>query len=156
VSRVFERFGVLSTRELGSRRAAYTEQYRTQMLIEARCLAALCEEHVIPSAIKSATRFYGINRPLNTAGQALPTLAGRAETLLGTAESLAKLVDRLRDAATLADGPGHGEEHTSSQPLPKIVQTVVPIMNDARTLADLIESRCAATDWDLPRYRDML
>jgi glutamine synthetase len=155
-TRVFERFNVLNSRELGSRRAAYTEQYRTQMLIEARCLAALCEEHVIPSAIKSASRFYGINRPQNTAGQALPALASRAETLLGAADSLARVVDRLRDAATLADAPSHGEQHTASHPLPKIVQTVVPLMIEARTLADLIESRCAGTDWDMPRYRDML
>jgi glutamine synthetase type III len=83
-------------------------------------------------------------------------LAARAETLLGAAESLARVTDRLRDAATLADGPGHGEEHAGSGPLPKIVQTVVPLMTEARTLADLVESRCAQSDWDLPRYRDML
>jgi glutamine synthetase len=156
VTRVFERFDVLSGRELGARRNAYTAQYRTQMLIEARCLAAMCEEHVIPSAIRSATRFYGVGRPQGSAGQGLPTLAARAETLLGAAESLARVTDRLRDAATLADGPGHGEEHAGSGPLPKIVQTVVPLMTEARTLADLVESRCAQSDWDLPRYRDML
>jgi glutamine synthetase len=155
-ARMFERFNVLNSRELGARRAAYTEQYRTQMLIEARCLSALCEEHVIPSAIKSASRFYGINRAQSTAVQALPMLAGRAETLLAAAESLARVLDRLRDAATLAEGPAHGEEYPDSGPLPSIVQTVVPLMSEARTLADLIESRCAGTDWDLPRYRDML
>ncbi len=153
---VFERFGVLSGREVGARRNAYTEQYRTQHLIEARCMAALCEEHVIPSAIRSATRMYGIDRPSGVAGPGVPTLMARAETLLGAAESLARVTDRLREAATLADGPGHGEEHAGSGVLPPIVQTVVPLMNEARALADLIESRCAGIDWDLPRYREML
>ncbi|TVQ59711.1 MAG: glutamine synthetase type III [Phycisphaerales bacterium] len=156
VERLFNRFGVLSPRELGSRRAAYTEQYRTQMLIEARCLAAICEEHVIPSALRSATRFYGVNRPLNAAGQAAPTLAARAETLVASAEALARTVDRLRDAASLADAPAHGEEHTETRHVPMINEAIVPLLGEARALADLLESRCAESDWDLPRYRDML
>lgn len=65
------------------------------------------------------------------------------------------LVDSLRDAAEQADGGGHHGGTSMSAELPSMNATIVPSTNE-RMLADTIESRCAQSDWTLPRYREML
>jgi glutamine synthetase type III len=52
--------------------------------------------------------------------------------------------------------PAHGESHTNAAELPKIHETLAPLMKKARQCADIVETRCADADWELPRYRDML
>ena len=153
VKEMFGRFGVLSERELGSHRGAYVERYQTLLLIEARCLAALCEEYVIPSGLKSVGRLAEVAR-LHGAGNGTPTLVAREQGLLGTIEALAAAVDRLREAAQMFGGDGHGHGNGSAEV--KLNDTVVPIMTECRRLAEVVEARCAECDWDLPRYRDML
>jgi glutamine synthetase len=153
---VFARFGVLNARELGARHGAYAEQYRTQMLIEARCLAAICEEHVIPAALRSIARYSDVLRPNAAAGPSMAALNHRSVSLITAVESLAKVVDSLRDAAEQADGGGHHGGADTHAELPSMNATIVPLMNEARMLADTIESRCAQSDWTLPRYREML
>ncbi|TVQ60962.1 MAG: glutamine synthetase type III [Phycisphaerales bacterium] len=156
VVEVFERFGVLSPRELASRHEAYTEQYRTQMVIEARCLAAICEEHVMPGALRSVARFHHAGIECGATGGAAGNLAARAADLLAAADALADVVDRLREASALAGASEHHGAGEAAQPTVSIQASIVPLMQQARTLADHIESRCADADWDLPRYRDML
>jgi glutamine synthetase len=149
--RLFSRFGVLSERELKAHAGAYVEQHNTQVLIEARCLAALCDEHVIPAGLKSATRLAEFEAAVGTLG---PVLSGKTKALVSGVEQLAAAVDRLRQTtAEVQGGDGHGHGGGASQPLNA---ALIPQMREVRRLADLIEARCADGDWSLPRYRDML
>jgi len=155
-SRLFSKFGVLSPRELQAHAQAYTEQYCTTMLIEARCMAAICEEHIIPCGLKSAARLEGAGFSESGGSASFPALRGRAKALLEHLEDLAAVADELREAASKLDSDGHHGSAPTDNAAAAVGATIVPLMAHARRLADAIESRCADSDWDMPRYRDML
>lgn len=156
VSKLFAKFGVLSPRELQAHAEAYTEQYATTILIEARCLAALCEEHVIPCGLKSALRFEDASFSESAGPSGFPALRNRAKNLFTTLEQLAAASDKLRDTALKFSSGGHHAGPVADNSGEVLGASIIPLMVEVRRLADAVESRSAESDWDLPRYRDML
>lgn len=142
--RVFERFNVLSERELRSREATFVEQYRTELLIEAGSMVAIAEARVLPAALQSAKR---IADTLATFGSTpAPALEGRLKEIQGAIEKLVAGLDQLQELILKVE-----EDETV-----RLTTTLIPAMVNVRALVDLLEGRCAEADWTLPRYREML
>ncbi len=143
---LFERFGVLSARELESRFATYGEQYRTELVIEGRCMVAIAEGRILPAATMSATRMATAARSAAEVGATANVVTDRAKRLFETLSSFAEAVTALAEAVDRVDD----DESLI------IKDELIPHMERTRELADRLEACCADQDWSLPGYRDML
>jgi len=143
---LFERFGVLSQRELAARDATFSEQHRTLVLIEARTMVTLAEQAIIPSAGRTVAALAETRRAAETMGRTLGSIDRRAVDVLETLDAFGRAIDDLAGTIERLEA----DEHLT------VRDELVPRMAAARELGDRLESMTAVSDWDLPRYRDML
>ena len=138
---LFEKYGVMSARELKSRHEIFLEEYAKKVRIEGMCAKDIATEMVLP-AVKAEY--------LETA-QAFAT-AEKVGVSSGTAalkEGLVELgsgLDALKSGiAKLDDALGHNDD-----------AAVLSSMKALRTTVDALEKNVADSRWPLPKYRDML
>ena len=138
---LFEKYGVMSARELKSRHEIFLEEYAKKVRIEGMCAKDIASEMVLP-AVKAEY--------LETA-QAFAT-AEKVGVSSGTAalkEGLVELgsgLDALKSGiAKLDDALGHNDD-----------AAVLSSMKALRTTVDALEKNVADSRWPLPKYRDML
>ncbi|MCW5935679.1 MAG: glutamine synthetase III [Fimbriimonadaceae bacterium] len=143
---LFDRFGVLNERELESRYATFVEQYRTELLIEARTMIAIAEETIVPAACDTASRLYAATEVATGVSAPAASVTKRLKVLMETLDQFGAAVEKLRDEVAKADA----EEGVTMK------DSVMPAMTAVRSLGDRLEAHCADADWSLPKYRDML
>ncbi|MBQ7666503.1 MAG: glutamine synthetase type III, partial [Kiritimatiellae bacterium] len=138
---LFAKYGVMTSRELESRREILLEEYSKRIRIEGACARDIASEMILPAAkaeyLETAQAF---------------ELAGRTGVSSGTAalkEGLVELgagLDALKSGiAALEDALAHTDD-----------SAVLSSMQSLRTAADSLERRVAAARWPLPKYRDMM
>src|SRR4051812_7120483 len=134
----FERYAVLSERELESRFEVFVEQYATKLNIEAETAASIARTMLLPAAVRHLTE-------LRAAG---------VEPLI---EETAGLVDELTAAVR------HLEQVNADHPVEEGLEhakymrdTVIPAMDATREVADKLERIVADDLWPLPKYQEML
>jgi glutamine synthetase len=134
----FERYNVLSERELESRFEVFVEQYATKLNIEAETAASIARTMLLPAAVRHLTE-------LRAAG---------VEPLI---EETAGLVDEFTAAIQ------HLEQVNADHPVEEGLEhakymrdTVIPAMDATRTVADKLERIVADDLWPLPKYQEML
>ncbi len=147
---LFEKYGVLTKRELESRAEIWFDQYFKTINIEGETTADIARTMILPAAI----------RYLNELQQAI---AGAAQSGLGvngiraTAEDVARLVEALTEAlahlvaqnAELGGDTVHSKAH-------HMFENIIPAMVQVRRVADKMEKVIPDDLWPLPTYRDML
>ena len=148
---LFDKYGVLSPRELASRLEVRTEQYFIRVNIEAETAASIARTMILPAAV----------RYLNE----LATTAQRAETLpavsrlgvLASAKRVSGLVDELTTALDVLDAQNAelGGDEMASKAV-HMRDNVIPAMEAVRAVADRLEAVLPDDLWPLPTYRDML
>jgi glutamine synthetase len=143
---VFERFGVLSERELTSRYNTFVSNYRTEMIIEARKMAVMVRGLVIPAAAESAERLASAHAAGGDAGLQCRYLGETAGQIFAEIDALGEVLAQLETEIGRAD---------ADESVP-IRESVKPAMAQVRTHADRLELLCADRDWSLPHYTDML
>lgn len=146
VREVFAKYGVLNEREIESRYQIFRENYRTELLIEARTMVALAEEVVIPGACNSAARLSATVEVSARAGVEPTTIKQRLVTLMTTIEEFGSTAEQLKAEIEKCDG----DESVLMK------DTLRPAMSKLRSLGDRLETLCAGEDWKLPRLREML
>lgn len=134
---IFERFSVLNKAELEARYNIFVENYRTQVIIEAESMLELAHSTVLPAACETTKRLL-----------ASGTKVGKkfSDALSADIDALGDAMEALQEAITKA------EDDASAL----ISKTVIPAMVALRTIADRIEYVSHDSDWNIPRYRDML
>ena len=145
---MFEKYGVLSRRELQSRMDIYLEQYCKAVRTEALSTVEIARTVIYPSAMRYLHELAQTVASLKAAGVAPET--GTLEQVAELTRNLKASIDKLDDilanhhAATLCDEAKHfGRE-------------VLPAMQQVRQHADTLEGLVADDLWPLPTYQEML
>jgi glutamine synthetase len=134
----FERYSVLSERELESRFEVFVEQYATNVNIEAETAASIARTMLLPAAVRHLNE-------LKAAG--LADLANETEGL----------VDRFYQAIlALEKANAHHPVEEGLEHAKYLRDEVIPAMDATREVADTLERIVADDLWPLPKYSEML
>jgi glutamine synthetase len=134
----FERYNVLSRRELESRYEVFLEQYGTRLNIEAETAASIARTMILPAVVRHLAE-------LRAAGH--EGLIAETDGLLG------ELVDGIQRLEEVNARPGDLDslEHARF-----MRDEIIPAMDGVRATADRLERIVADDLWPLPKYSEML
>ncbi len=137
---VFEKYEVLSERELDARYEVFTEQYAVQLNIEAETAASIARTMLLPAALRHLALLRSAE---------VGDLIRESETLIG--EFAAKI--KALETVNLADNQ---EDEPPATWAKYMRDRVVPAMNEVREVADTLEKIVADDLWPLPKYHEIL
>jgi len=139
---LFEKYGVMTKRELRSRHEIFLEEYSKKVRIEGACARDIASEMVFPAVkaeyLETAEAFAKAEK----VGVSCGTAALR-ESLVELGSGLDALKDGIRRLEDALAGAASEEDVLSS-------------MQALRTTVDSLEKRVSDKRWPLPKYRDML
>jgi len=147
---LFEKYGVLSTRELHSRYEIYVEQYFMTVNIEGETAQHMAQTMILPAAMRY------LNELLTTAERA-DELGMKLDGVLKTAGEVNRLIDRL--AETIGVLAEQNQELGGDDVVSKAEHmraNIIPAVTAVRDVADRLERLIPDDLWPIPTYRDML
>ena len=138
VEAIFEKFNVLSARELESRYEVLAEQYTTNVNIEGETAEAIARTMLLPAATRHLAQ-------LKAAG---------VEELIGETEELIKeFIFAIRKLESANEEHPEGEVIEGAK---YVRDAVLPAMESVREVADKLEAVVADDLWPLPKYSEIL
>ena len=138
---LFERYGVMTARELESRHEIFLEEYAKKVRIEGACARDIASEMVFP-AVKAEYL-----ESIDAFAKAEKTGISSGTTALR--ESIVELgagLDALRTCIQELESALRGTDEAA----------ILASMRLLRMVVDSLERRVSASRWPLPKYRDML
>ncbi len=147
---LFEKYGVLSKRELESRFEIYVEKYFNTVNIEGETAADIARNMILPAAV----RYLG--ELLETA-EGADRMGLAAEGILTTAREVNGLIDELvarLDVLVEQNAELGGDEVLSKAE--HMRANIIPAMQGVREVVDRMEKILPDDLWPIPTYRDML
>ena len=142
VRQLFEKYDVLSQRELESRFETYMEQYCMTVRVEANLTMEIAKTMIAPAAIRYQNELASTAANLRAAG-----LKSDTTLLEEISNSVTTLQERL---AALGSAMASGFEPEQCR------DSVLPAMLEVRETADELEGMVADDLWPLPTYQEML
>lgn len=144
---LFERFNVLSRRELQSRYEIYLEQYINQINVEARISIEIAQTQILPAAMKYLGQLAETAENLKDIG--VEPDIDLIKEIHGLTSELGKAVKALKAAneTHVEDAQEHADHCRDA---------VIPAMGKVRELADNLEELVDDDLWPLPTYQEML
>src|SRR6056300_686657 len=151
---VFIDNNIFSEKELEARTEIRYESYVLSLEIESKVLSELVQTHVIPSAIRYQSRIAQNLANLKSAGIDLSNMQSQVDLV----NKIGSLIDRAQMLnKQLMD---ESEKAISNSSIEKAAlafnSTMKPLFDDIREVCDEIERICDDTDWNLPKYRELL
>jgi glutamine synthetase len=145
---LFEKYKVLSSRELFSRYEIYFETYCKSVNVESKLVLSIAKTMILPSVIRYQRELAETAIALKQAGVAAGTDLLQKIATLGT--TLEKRIEALEKSMSHhgADGIVKEAAHFSD--------VVLPAMKEVRDVADTLEGLVARDRWPLPIYEDIL
>lgn len=144
---VFDKYGVLSPRELQSRQDVYLEQYCKTIRLERALCLEIGRTTIFPAAIRYQSELAGAVAKLKAVGITVDT---------NTLDRITALIKGLQDSMAALEAAVDPEGHDLVQHAKHYCYKVLPIMNDVRKYADALEELVADDLWPLPTYQEML
>jgi glutamine synthetase len=147
---MFEKYGVLSHRELESRIEVAYDQYFKTVNIEGETAEHIASTMILPAAVRY------LNDLLAAADRG-KTLGVGSNGVIATIQKVSGLVDELR--ASLDELSAQNEElggDTVESKSYHMRDHVIPAMTAVRNTVDRLEKVVPDDYWPLPTYRDML
>jgi len=147
---IFEKYGVLSRRELESRHEIAVEQYFHAINIEGETAADMARTMILPAA----NRYLG--ELLRTAERA-DDVGVKAGGVVATAKEVSGMIDDLVEA--LDELVEQNAELGGDEVHSKVVhmdENVLPATREVREAVDRLEKAVPDDLWPIPSYRDML
>ncbi len=146
---VFQKYGVLSEREVHSRYDIYMERYCKDINTESQAALSIAKTMILPAAY----RYQG--ELAATAASLKVALGGNAH--VGTLQTVTQLVaDLEKNIAGLETATGHHGGGDLMAEARHFQSQVIPAMKAVRDVADKLEGIVADDLWPLPTYREML
>jgi glutamine synthetase len=139
----FERYDVLSERELEARYEVSVEQYVTKVNIEAETAASIARTMLLPAAVQYLGQ-------LAAAGDGTG-LRKLADEIGGYVD---QMVDRLHEFEVANEGHPEGVDVLESAVY--VRDKVIPAMDSVREVADRLEKLAPDSLWPLPKYSEIL
>jgi len=148
VSALFDKYKVLTPRELESRYEIYLEQYSKTVNVEANLTAKIGRTTILPAALRYQKELADTVVSVKAAG-------GDPDTSLFTKVSglVKQLVGALDGLEKVTSKEAHGSSYDHAK---YFCQDVLPAMLKVRTTADELEGIVADDVWPLPTYQEML
>jgi glutamine synthetase len=149
VIELFDKYKVLSPRELHSRYEVYLEQYVKSVRVEANVSLKIARTQILPAAVRYQAELTGAAAAAKALGipgsdLKLPSKIG------GLLVELEKAIDALEAAPGAAP---HGDTLKEAQ---HYCDKVIPAMSKVRELSDALEGYVSDDMWPLPTYQEML
>ncbi len=138
---LFEKYGVMTTRELESRHEIFLEEYAKKVRIEGACARDIARERVLPAV---RADYLETARALTAAAQ-----AGVGQGTAALRETLAELgdgYDALKGGITALETALGADDEAA----------ILSAMTALRRTVDALERQVADARWPLPKYGDML
>ena len=142
VIKLFDKYGVLTPRELKSRYEIYLETYVKTILVEAKLVVKIGKTLILPAAIRYTAEL-----------SAAASASAPAKRLLGEVSGFADKLDS--SLASLEKALGH-ESPGAFEEAKHLKDEVLPLMLSVRGAADSLETLLADDLWPLPTYQEML
>jgi glutamine synthetase len=148
VKELFEKYAVLSNRELASRLEVYLEQYGLSVMLEASETLEIAKTKILPAALRYQGELAGAAMNLKAIGAAFdsPTL----DAITASVGALTSGITGLETALGIHAGESSMEEAVYA------VEKLIPAMSTVRAAADELEGLVADDVWPLPTYQEML
>ena len=138
---LFEKYGVMTARELESRHEIFLEEYSKKVRIEGACARDIASEMVFPAAkaeyLETIDAFAKAEKVGVSSGSS--ALKESAVELGAGLDALKSGIDKLEEALAGSDDAA-----------------ILSAMQALRTTSDSLEKRVSDSRWPLPKYRDML
>ena len=145
---LFEKYGVLTERELRSRYEIYMERYCKDINTEAQSAIQIAKTMILPAAYRYQGELVGTAHKLKDLGKTVH---------IGTLDTLTTLVGELEAGIiALEKAAGHHGGGDIQTEVAHFHGTVIPAMVALREIADQVESILPDDLWPLPTYREML
>jgi glutamine synthetase len=144
---MFEKYGVLSEREVRSRYEIYMERYCKDLNTEAQAALQIAKTMILPAAYRYQGELVDIATKLKSLGQS---------PHLGTLEKLTKLVGELESRIDSLEQTAAHQGGDLRAEVSHFHDDVVPAMLAVRDTADQLETILPDDLWPLPTYREML
>ena len=147
---LFDRYDVMSPRELEARLEVLTEQYFIRINIEGETAAHIARCMILPAAVTYLNQLGSARKGTKNAGASTRGLDSNVARVAG-------LIDELSAALDVLDAQNEelGGDEVSSKVI-HMRDNVIPAMNAVRDVADRMEKVIPDDLWPLPTYRDML
>jgi glutamine synthetase len=148
--KLFSDMKVLSNKELEARTSVYYEEYVKKLIVEAKLLAQMAVQLVLPPAIeyqgKVASSISSASAHTKTDAQKrlLSNVSANIEAVLTGVQGLNSNVEKVHEQKDLK-----GEAEF-------IRDNILPIMKETRQACDTLETLLPAAEWQLPTYHEML
>jgi glutamine synthetase len=145
--KAFEKYEILTPRELHSRYEIYVEQYNKYVSVEAKLTTKIAKTTILPAALEYLGKLGSGIAAAKSAGLTVSTKLGEQVSSL-TAE-LEKAIGALETVTA----------HSAKDPLDEakhLRDKVLPAMLAVRSAADSLEGVVADDSWPLPTYQEML
>jgi glutamine synthetase len=150
---LFERYNVLSRRELVSRYKIWMELYIKTLKIEANTLREIVDTMIIPPAVEyqgcllaNLAQMRGVPAEKKALADMKEHVAGITDKIYYLRKNTAAMVEFLEKSEDL-----HEDKHAKAY-----FEKLKPIMAHIRKHADDLERVVADQLWELPKYREML
>jgi glutamine synthetase len=149
---LFERFAVLSSKEVESRMAIMFEGYSKAIAIEGQSALSIARTMLLPAAQRSQLAVAQSVGAAKAAGLDVKMQEKRLRDLAARIESFVVAIDELSAQFE------HAEAHTGApQDHAKTYRDkVVPAVGRLREIADSLETMVDDAEWPLPKYRECL
>jgi glutamine synthetase len=143
----FEKYGVLTKRELEARRDIAYEQYCKHINVEANLVTEMVATKFLPTAIRYQTELANNVAALKAAGATADTrLLEKVSALIADLQAGLDGLTEMRSKH--AESLAAEAEHYRSEVLPQLVAV--------RKIVDTLETVCPDDSWPVPTYEEML
>jgi glutamine synthetase len=146
---MFEKFKVLTERELHARYEIMLEQYNKTVNIEGQLMVQMANRYILPAAYEYQTRLAQSVGAVKSAG-------GKSVEGKKTLDLLTKLADDFKRGADKLEKALDHEGPSAEKHAKHFRDTVIPAMTALRETGDRIETLIPHQLWPLATYREML
>ncbi len=145
---LFDKYKVLTPRELHSRYEIYFEHYCKSVNVESNLVLSMARTMVMPGVLR-------YQRELAETCSAVKAAGITPDTALLTRVSglAAKLEEKIGALESIASGHHAGSIEEEAK---YFSEKVLPAMKEVRTVSDALEGLVARDKWGLPSYEDIL
>jgi glutamine synthetase len=149
--KVFEKYGVLSHKEMESRYEISLERYSKEINIEAQTMVHMSKREITPSVSRYLSEQLGLLQGLEVSELSNESLAGLVSDLNKNLSALIEKTTALDKATKAAQGVSDALKQAETYR-----DKVFPAMAALREVADHLETLVSDDVWPIPTYSEML
>jgi glutamine synthetase len=147
---LFGKYRVLSERELNSRYVIFSEKYVKEVTIEANMMVTMAKTMILPAAVRYQGEVAAAVNATKAAG------VDCSSQLDGLKDFTAQIGKFQAATKALCEAAHHHPDGDPFAHAKYIKESVIPKMEELRTIGDQLETVIADDLWPLPTYREML